>query len=131
MPIQPEQAYASEIETIGFNVNLMGAGAASPTRKNNRNNYTPSRSGVGTIKISFLDDPGPTYQSICGFGFGDPTPANVAGWTVVDMGYTPRSGTVAAFVQFQIYNGANAAADLPGTSTLTVEFGFKQAAVAE
>lgn len=125
--IDPQVTYADEPETVGINVNLIGAGAAAPTRGNNRNKYVSTRSGVGTIKVSLNDDPGPTFQGVCGFCFGDPTPANVAGWSVVSMGYTARNGAVAAFVQFQIYNGANAAADLPATSNLTVELGFKQA----
>lgn len=128
---EPQIAYADEPETVGVNVNLQGQGAGAPTSKNNRKKYTPTRSGVGAYKIAFQDDPGPTYQGICGYGFGDVTPGNVAGWSVVDTGYTPRAGGVAAFVTLQIYNGANAAADLPATSSLTIEYGFKQAPVVE
>lgn len=124
---EPFYAWADEPETVGVNVNLQGAGAASPTNKNNRNKYTPSRTGVGVYKASFTDDPGPVYQGICGFCFGDPTAANVKGWTVVDGGYTPRSGNTAAFVTFSVFNSAFAAADIPATATLTLEIGFKQA----
>ena len=123
---EPQIAYADEPETVGININLQGTGAAAPTRKNNRNKYTVTRSGVGVIKVSFQDDPGPVYQGICGFCFGDATATNVAGWSVVDQGYTARSGNTQAFVQFAILGATNAAADLAATSTLTIEIGFKQ-----
>ncbi len=128
---EPYRAWADEPETVGININLNGAGAANPTRKNNRNKYGATRTALGTYKVSLNDDPGPVYQGICGFCFGDPTPANVAGWSVVDGGYTPRAGAVAAFVVFSVFNGANAAADVPATSSLTLELGFKQAPIVE
>jgi hypothetical protein len=129
--IEPQPSADSEPEGYNFRVYLQGAGAANPTRLNTRNNYTPTRTGVGTLKITFQDEPGPTFQGLGGFGFGDPTPANVAGWTVVAIGYTARTASAQAFVTVQVYNGANAAAELPATSQLSMQLKFKQAAAVE
>jgi hypothetical protein len=129
--IEPQPCQISEPEGYLFQVYLQGAGAAAPTRLNTRNNYTVTRSGAGAYKISFQDDPGPTFMGISGFGFGDATPADVAGWGVVAGAYTPRAGSTQASFTFTVTNAANAAADLAATSTLALQLAFKQAAAVE
>lgn len=129
--IEPQPALISEPEGLTFRVQLQGAGAAVPTRLNTRNNYTLARTSAGVIVISFADDPGPTFQGLAGFGFGDPTATVVLGWTVCAGAYVARTGNTAAKVTITIGNGANAAADLAATSTLTLDLAFKQAAAAE
>jgi hypothetical protein len=119
----------TEPEQVLMPIKLQGAGAAVPTRLAGRNNYTLTRTAAGVIKIQFSDDPGPGAFGIVGFTFGDPTVANVAGWSVTETTpYTPRSGATPAFLVFTIANAANAAADLAATSTLGLILGFKQAA---
>jgi hypothetical protein len=109
-------------------VNLQGQGAAAPTRLKGRNNYSVARSGAGAYKISFNDDPGPTFLGIAGFAFGDPTATNVLGWTVATGTYTGPSGATAASLTFTVGNSSFAAADLLATSTLTLLLAFKRAA---
>lgn len=129
--IEPQRCWISEPEGYLFMVSMMGAGTGTPTRLNTRNNYTISRTGVGAITITFQDDPGPTLIGNSGFCFGDPTQANIAGWTMQHGAYTARSGNTAATYTFKIANSSFAAADLPSTSSLTFQLCFKQAAAVE
>lgn len=125
MDLQP--AMISETEGYTLRVQLQGTGAAAPTRLNTANNYSISRTGAGVIVISFNDDPGPTFQGLEGFGFGDATATIVLGWTVAVTAYTARSGSTPAKLTITIGNAANAAADLAATSTLALAIAFKQA----
>jgi hypothetical protein len=125
---EPFASYTWEPESVDCAIALVGTGASAPTRSpNSRANYTITRTGTGVIKLSFQDDPGPTFQGIGGFCFGDPTATNVLGWTVCTGTYTARSGNTQASLTFTIGNGSNAAADLPATSTLALTLNFKQA----
>lgn len=126
--MEPNVAYDWEPESVDCCIALQGAGASVPTRPaTSRANYSIVRNGVGDIKVNLLgvDDFAPTVQGICGFTFGDATAANVLGWTVCYRGFTARSGGTPAFFQFTIGNGANAAADLPATSTLVLMLSAK------
>jgi hypothetical protein len=118
----------TEPEGYEFPINLQGAGTSVPTRLKGRNNYSVSRTGAGVLKISFNDDPGPTFLGIGGFGFGDATATNVLGWTVCAGAYTAPSGTTSASLVVTIGNSSFAATDLATTSTLTLALKFKRAA---
>lgn len=121
----------SEPEGYKFHVHLKGAGAAAPTLFNTGNNYTVSRTSAGVYKIIFNEDPGPTYQGVSGFAFGDVTASVVAGWSFVTTGFTARSGSTAAFYSFSVFNASQVATDLATTSRLTFAIAFKQAPAAE
>ena len=124
--LDTEPCDTTEPEGVLMPINLQGTGAAVPTRLKGRNNYSLTRTSAGVIKVSFNDDPGPTFMGIAGFAFGDPTATNVLGWSVATGAYTAPNKAVPASLTFTIGNAANAAADLAATSTLTLLLAFKR-----
>ena len=116
----------TEPEGYEFPIFLAGAGAAAPVLKDGRANYTVSRSVQGVYKISFNDDPGPTFLGGTA-GFGDATAANVLGWSVAFGAYIAPSGSTPASLVFTVGNAANAATDLLATSNLKLALTFKRA----
>lgn len=118
--------HITEPEGYEFPILLAGAGAAAPMLKDGRANYSVTRTAQGVYKISFNDDPGPTFLGGTA-GFGDATAANVLGWSVAFGAYTAPSGSTQASLVFTVGNAANAATDLLATSNLKLALTFKRA----
>jgi len=121
-------AYGTEPEGYLMPINLKGAGAAVPTLLKGRVNYTLTRTSAGLLKISFNDDPGPTFMGLAGVGYADATATVVAGWTAVAGAYTAPSGTTKASLVVTTANSSFAAADMAATSSVTLLLAFKRAA---
>jgi hypothetical protein len=117
----------TEPEGYDLPVYLQGKGAAAPAILKGRNNFSITRTGTGVYKLSFNDDPGPTFLGGT-FGFGDATATNVLGWSVAFGAYTAPSGGTPASLVFTVGNASNAAADLAATSNLKLALQFKRAA---
>lgn len=112
-----------EGEVVETPIQFEGNGAANPVKKFGRG-VTISWVSTGIYRCTFSDHQG-TYLGCSAPGLSDTAPAGVAGFTAhVDQDSYTAAGKA---LDVHVYNAAQALADLPATSFLSMFPKFKRA----
>ncbi|HEY1554791.1 MAG TPA: hypothetical protein VGF94_08155 [Kofleriaceae bacterium] len=99
---------------------LKGTGAAAPSLLAPSGGVTIARPALGRVVVTWAEDPG-TFLGF-GYAYGDPTTANVKGWSAVRTAYSNANGVFT--IEVDLYSSTFALVDLPATSFLDLEFNF-------
>jgi hypothetical protein len=121
----PQDAYiqrASEPESVGIKVRMVGTGASAPTKVLGQG-ITITRGGVGNYTMTFSESPG-AFETISGLALQASTPANMKQCSVVFGAYSASARTL----QLTLWDGAGAARELAASEWLQFTLNFKRTA---